>query len=433
MRRVLLSAGLAAAALLATGAADASAARVVVETIHPDYSACKASCPPPWYRIVLTGSPGERNRVTAVKPPEGEIVLSDSGAALEAGSGCRALSPNDVACRGDASVHVRLGDGDDSISVAGTPLTADGGEGADSLNGGDGVDDLTGGPGDDRLAGGAADDRLFDRDTRGRRGAPGDDAVDGGPGTDVLSYAGRVDPLAIDLGDGAPDGARGEADTIAGVENLTGGLGDDRLGGDELRNVISGSRGDDVVRGAGGNDELRDGPGEDLLDGGAGNDVLASGFDATGSFSGPDGAGRVTCGDGSDRVTVGLPARVDEDCETIPSGYHAQLRPRYRLGSVEEPVVVVEAGEACSSGCGGTIRLRMPRGRSKAGDPKPGTTLAKGRFPVGPKGARSEVRLSAAGRALLRRRGAARVVAFATDQRFEFTLRLEPSAPPPAG
>jgi Ca2+-binding RTX toxin-like protein len=402
---------------------------VVVETIHPDYSACKASCPPPTYRIVLTGSPGEENRVTVVKPPEGEIVLSDSGAALEPGGGCRALTANEVACRRDASVDVRLGDGDDSVAMAGTYLTADGGPGADTLTGAEFTDRLTGGPGDDRLNGGAGDDTLLDRDMAGRRGTPGDDSVDGGPGLDLLSYAGRVDPLAIDLGDGAPDGARGEADAIAGVENLTGGLGDDRLGGDELRNVIKGENGDDDVRGAGGNDELSDGKGEDRLDGGAGNDFIASGGESYYYY--PDGLNRVACGDGFDRVSAGVTSRVGDDCEAIHLA-RALMLPQRPLRSLDDPVMIVELQDECGYGCGSPIRLRMPRGRQQAGDPKPGTTLAKGPAPVGQKGTRTEVKLTAAGRELLRRRGSARAVVFATDIRFELTLRLEPDAPPPS-
>ena len=427
MRRAIPIAGLAAAALLAAGTANAHAARVAVETIHPDYSACKASCPPPTYRIVLTALPGEGNRVTVMKPPEGEIVLSDSGAALEPGTGCRALTANDVACRRDASVHVLLGDDDDSVAVAGTYLTAHGGEGADTLTGAELADDLTGGPGDDRLSGGAGNDSLFDRDTRARRGTPGSDAVDGGPGVDVLSYGGRIDPLSIDLGDAAPDGGRGEADSIAAVENLVGGLGDDRLGGDELRNVIDGASGDDVVSGAGGSDQLKDGAGEDLVDGGAGSDAIATG----GTISDPDGLNRVTCGDGFDRVSGGPTTRVGDDCEAIPYGHRALLLPQRPLRSVDDPVMLVELEDACTIGCGAVVRFRMPRGRAQAGDPKPGTTLAKGRPPSGPKGTRTEVRLSAAGRELLRRRGSARVVVFAGDTRFELTLRLEPAAPAP--
>jgi uncharacterized repeat protein (TIGR01451 family) len=105
------------------------------------------------------------------------------------------------------------------------------------------------------------------------RGGPGDDrfhspvegltlsgTVDGQAGQDALSYDGRILPVLVDL---AIESATGISGTLRGVENVTGGAGDDEIKGDAS---------DNVLRGGLGVDRLADGPGIDLLDGGAGDD-----------------------------------------------------------------------------------------------------------------------------------------------------------------
>ncbi|MDO0947459.1 calcium-binding protein, partial [Chromohalobacter israelensis] len=78
---------------------------------------------------------------------------------------------------------------------------------------------------------------------------------------------------------------------------LQGGLGDDRLDGDD---------GDDVLEGGAGNDTLYGGDGEDRIDGGAGNDTL----------NGGDGADRYmfSAGDGHDTINN---FSQDDDLDTL--------------------------------------------------------------------------------------------------------------------
>ncbi|NIQ97153.1 MAG: calcium-binding protein, partial [Desulfuromonadales bacterium] len=87
-----------------------------------------------------------------------------------------------------------------------------GGGGADTLIG-DGKDNiLTGGDGDDTLIGGAA--------------VNGDTLI-GGAGVDTASYAGSVDAVSASLSSGTGSGGDATGDTYSGIENLTGGSGDD--------------------------------------------------------------------------------------------------------------------------------------------------------------------------------------------------------------
>jgi Ca2+-binding RTX toxin-like protein len=89
----------------------------------------------------------------------------------------------------------------------------------------------------------------------------------------------------VDLAAGR-GGAKGETDSLAGFEDVTGGLGSDRLLGDAGPNVLYGGLdGNDASRGRGGNDTLSarrsfGGPGNDIVDGkaagcGAGLDLVA--------------------------------------------------------------------------------------------------------------------------------------------------------------
>jgi Ca2+-binding RTX toxin-like protein len=62
---------------------------------------------------------------------------------------------------------------------------------------------------------------------------------------------------------------------VFGLENVTGGDGNDVLVGDAAANELSGGNGDDVLLGAGGDDVLSGGTGRDLLVGGSGRDTLS--------------------------------------------------------------------------------------------------------------------------------------------------------------
>ena len=199
----------------------------------------------------------------------------------------------------------RLYGGGDADTVGGGPgrdlLTGDvgadtlaGGDGGDVLRGGAGDDEIRGGPDDDWLFGGGGRDRLHgdegddglaDQDTSS---APDQDLLDGGPGRrDLVTYAGRTARVVADL-NALTGGQRGEIDRLSGIEDLTGGRGNDLLAGDDRPNRLTG------------------GPGVDVLSGRGGDDVAYGAGD------------RVRCGPGSDTVLeAGTGPRPARDCERL--------------------------------------------------------------------------------------------------------------------
>jgi Ca2+-binding RTX toxin-like protein len=79
-----------------------------------------------------------------------------------------------------------------------------------------------------------------------------------------------IDGVANDRVVGDP--SQGVDNIHTDVENVTGGLGDDRIAGDAAANVLSGGNGDDTLLGGSGNDVLLPGPGADTVNGGRGLD-----------------------------------------------------------------------------------------------------------------------------------------------------------------
>jgi len=245
-------------------------------------------------RLVFEADEGEANHVVVTW--EGSTVsVRDSGVALLLG--CVPESFDTVRCIAPAgdpfgahdiclacSALIATGDGDDDVRVIGAPVAG--------LH--------------TRLAGGAGDDTLA--------GGTGAEAIEGGTGTDTASYAERAGPLAVTLGAGDDDGARGEGDDVR-TENVIGGSGDDVLTGDDHANELrAGAGGDDTLSGLGGDDTLIGGPGRDTLDGGAGDDMLLSFGNARGAVD------DVRCGAGDDDVQVSRADRVALDCEHVYFG-----------------------------------------------------------------------------------------------------------------
>ncbi len=70
--------------------------------------------------VVVTADPGERNVLSVTRSDENsEVLVTDAGAPLRAGAGCRAEGPL-VRC-GGREVELDLGDGDDRLVVRGDP------------------------------------------------------------------------------------------------------------------------------------------------------------------------------------------------------------------------------------------------------------------------------------------------------------------------
>jgi Ca2+-binding RTX toxin-like protein len=135
---------------------------------------------------------------------------------------------------------------------------------ADDLRGDDGPNSVDGQGGADLLVGRGGDDYLD--------GGPADDAVNGGPGRDVAAFTGATRPIVADLLAGFATGTGRGADTLIGLEDITGSRFSDSLRGDEGPNRITGGDGDDALEGRGGDDELRGDAGVDVGDGGPDTD-----------------------------------------------------------------------------------------------------------------------------------------------------------------
>jgi Ca2+-binding RTX toxin-like protein len=115
------------------------------------------------------------------------------------------------------------------------------------------------------LQGGSASDTY--RVTAGVVFAGG---IDGLGGIDELDYGTHTLPVDVNLHAGTATGFV----ALFGIENITGGDGNDLLVGNAGDNVISGGNGDDIILGWGGNDTLNGNVGRDLLIGGTGADVI---------------------------------------------------------------------------------------------------------------------------------------------------------------
>ncbi|MGQ0564129.1 MAG: calcium-binding protein [Gemmobacter sp.] len=131
---------------------------------------------------------------------------------------------------------------------------------ADYLRGGALADSIDGDLGNDTIIGGA-----------------GADTLKGNGGTDTLSYQFSALAVSVNLLTGATALGEAAGDVISGFENLTGGLGNDTLIGNNAANTILGGNGNDSIAGASGSDVLSGGAGNDSLHGGTAGDTLTGG------------------------------------------------------------------------------------------------------------------------------------------------------------
>ena len=289
--------------------------------------------------VIYLAAGGESNRLTVSRAGD-EWTLADPAAPVTVRDDCRSLDAHTATCtaasqlEGTPAFSARLGDGDDTLAIAGglgVRTSLEGGDGADTLTSGDESDTFFGGPGADRIEGLPGDTLSFadrrepvtvdlaagttsDGDTvRGIErveGGKGADRLLGGPGADTLLGGGEDDVIS----------GRGGRDTLSGelgADRLDGGAGEDRLRGDppqgdgyytpriRLRpDVLRGGPGDDTLTDSGGANRLEGGSGDDLLEGGSGADRLIGGSGAD-WLSGHRGADRLSGGAGRDEMRGG--------------------------------------------------------------------------------------------------------------------------------
>ena len=186
--------------------------------------------------------------------------------------------------------NVTGGSGNDSITGEAGANVLSGNDGDDTLAGLRGNDTLDGGAGSDTLdysaadagvtlnlanlaaqnTGGAGTDTLLaDENVIGSpfgdvlTGTVGDNVFDGGDGIDTADYS--TSSLRASRSTCRPAGPQntGNAgtDTLAAMENVTGGSGRDTLTGDAGPNVLTGGAGNDTLRASAGGDSLDGGTG----------------------------------------------------------------------------------------------------------------------------------------------------------------------------
>lgn len=177
------------------------------------------------------------------------------------------------------------GDGDDTL-VAGTGGSALFGEnGDDTLIGNTGRDFLYGGSleDDDTLIGGDGDDRFA--------AGLGNDVLEAGEGFDTIDFSyrpgGQTEGINFDLRSQTLLSGQWTDTTFSGFEAVTGTSFDDRIVGDDGRNVLEGGSGNDTIYGQGGDDYIdgRSGSnrlfgqdGDDVIDGGNHQDIIRGGL-----------------------------------------------------------------------------------------------------------------------------------------------------------
>jgi Ca2+-binding RTX toxin-like protein len=136
-------------------------------------------------------------------------------------------------------------------------------------------------------------------------------ALFGRGGTDLVTYAGRTEALALDPDGVADDGAAGEGDLIgADVERVTGGSGNDTVAGNAQANQLRGGTGVDTVTYAGRTEPLQLTLNGIADDGAAGeNDLIGAdvenviGGEGNDTLAGTPSANRLLGGGGVDMAT----------------------------------------------------------------------------------------------------------------------------------
>ena len=118
----------------------------------------------------------------------------------------------------------------------------------------------------ENFTGGDEDDRFIIDDNASISGD-----LDGGDGSDMISYETRHTAVEVNLSTGLIPDVSG---VLINIENVSGGMGDDIITGDDNDNILVGGSGNDTMFGLGGDDDFWIGTGSnDKVDGGDGFDT----------------------------------------------------------------------------------------------------------------------------------------------------------------
>ncbi len=155
----------------------------------------------------------------------------------------------------------------DSLTANAANETLYGGAGNDTV--------VASAAGHDSLDGGAGNDTFI-------ASSAGGDTLSGGTGEDMANFSGTSGPVNVNLATGSATLTGGAADSLSGIEDVTGTSGNDTLTGDSVSNQLYGGAGNDTIVGGGGADSIYGGAGNDSItagvgasvDGGSGTDTL---------------------------------------------------------------------------------------------------------------------------------------------------------------
>lgn len=182
-------------------------------------------------------------------------IVGQSGAAIDSQTATTTITNYGLIKGG-----IHLGTGNDLYegkagAVTGTVSL---GAGNDRAYGGAGAEIFDGGANNDTLDGGGGNDTLI------QKAGDGNDRLVGGDGIDTVIFAdteGAIINLALTSAQTTAYGS----DTFIGIENLSGGEGNDRFTGNTLANTLKGNAGNDTLDGGYGNDVLIGGTGNDTF------------------------------------------------------------------------------------------------------------------------------------------------------------------------
>jgi Ca2+-binding RTX toxin-like protein len=269
---------------------------------------------------------------------------------------------------------------DSSVGVTVSLLTGTGSGGTAQGDMLSNIENLYGSNHNDTLVGDFGDNALFGvngNDTL--RGGVGADNLDGGAGTDTVSYVDSLDAVLVSLILNLGAGGHAEGDTFVNVENVTGSLDDDVLGGTDGANTLLGMNGNDALKGFGGDDFLFGGTGDDVLLGDAGHDTLDGGtgvdsmeggtgndayyvdhFDDEVSESGGEGIDTV-------RASVNYALADGADVETLATTNMNGTDDLFLSGNSSGNQIIGNNGDNILNGGGGTDELVGRGGNDRYG------------------------------------------------------------------
>ena len=139
-----------------------------------------------------------------------------------------------------SAVSYTLGANLEKLTLTGAAVINGAGNGLDNAITGNGVANvLTGRAGNDTLNGGLGSDTL--------NGGTGADTLIGGGGIDTVTYASDTTGVTVSLMTGTGVGGDADEDSLTGIANLTGGIGNDTLEGHAGANTLTGGAGNDTV------------------------------------------------------------------------------------------------------------------------------------------------------------------------------------------